>query len=232
MSFLILRHADLVRDVMTARCDEAEGGMMGLQREVLRLFVAALDQHTELRAKFDKLDVEGQGKLTRDQSKLQPKQFDQAQKKKNGTIDFPEFATLYKAFDIGPITEFIFRSLRHHVSNAQSDVELWRDELLMSVLTHQNNKICARAVVGIGMEELKTAIEECEDAGWWWEAAQLWFAASTPCANRSGEVLRRAVAAIRQVPETATTMALEKKIISILMYVTEGENTQTRTHFC
>jgi hypothetical protein len=212
---------------MTARCEESEGGMVALQREVLRLLLAALDQHEELRAAFDKLDVESKGNLTREQSKLQPKQFDQADKNKSGTIDFQEFAALHKAFDIGPITEFIFRSLRHHVLNSQQpDVELWRDELLMSVLTHHNNETCARAVAGIGMEELKAAIQECEDAGCLWEAAQLWFAASTPCSNRSGEVLRSGLAAIKQVPETATTMALEKKMISILMYVSEGEQTQ------
>ena len=90
--------------------------------------------------------------------------------------------------------DFIVRSLRHHVLNAHnSEVQLWDDELLMRVLTHDSNVICARAVSGIGSEELKVAIHECESAGVWWKAAQLWYAASTPRGQRAGEELKRAL---------------------------------------
>ena len=78
------------------------------------------------------------------------------------------------------------------------------------------------AVAGIGLEELKTAIEECELAGCWWKAAQLWFAASTPRGQRAGRELQRALAAISHVPETGASMALESRSITLLLYVTEG----------
>jgi hypothetical protein len=77
-------------------------------------------------------------------------------------------------------------------------------------------------VKGIGLEELKTAIEECELAGCWWKAAQLWFAASTPRGQRAGRELQRALAAISHVPETDASMALESRSITLLLYVTEG----------
>ena len=166
---------DLVRDVMMMRAEEEEGGMVGLQREILRLFLAAYEENEK------------------------------------GVTSNSE------------LKDFILRTCRHHVMHSQQpDMLLWEDELLMSVLIHQSNDVIASSVKGIGLEELKTAIEECELAGCWWKAAQLWFAASTPRGQRAGRELQRALAAISHVPETGASMALESRSITLLLYVTEG----------
>ena len=157
--------------MMRAEEDEEGGGLMGLHREAIKLFLAAfVDSSTNANLK-----------------------------------------------------DFIIRSMRHHILNAQNpDVLLWEDELLMRVLTHDSTIIGARAVKGIGMEEIKAAIEECENAGCWWEAALLWFAATTQSASTSGKELIRASSAISHVPETTESKALESKILTMLLYVGEG----------
>jgi len=112
---------DLVCDVMVMRAEAEEGGMVGLQREVLRVFLAAYDSTND-----------------------------------------------------GPLRDFFVRSLRHHVAYSQQPgVLLHQDELLMGVLSHTSSVICARSVAGIGLEQLKKAIDTCEGEGLWWEAAQL-----------------------------------------------------------
>lgn len=119
---------DLIRDVMMMRVEEEEeGGMVGLQRKVLGLFLAA----------YEKTDKGGSS-------------------------------------DSEIVKDFIIRSIRHHVLNSQQpDVLLWEDDLLMRVLTNNSNIICASAVRGIGVEALKTTIDECEGTDCWWEAAQV-----------------------------------------------------------
>lgn len=73
-------------------------------------------------------------------------------------------------------------------------------------------------MVGIGVDEAIEAIEECEAEGWWWEAAQMWFAVSTLNLMASGKELKRAWAAIRHLPETAESMKLETRICLQLVY--------------
>ena len=119
---------------------------------------------------------------------------------------------------------FLIRSLRHHVQQAQQpDVELWNDDLLMSVLTHKADIVSASAVRGIGLEDLQSAIEQCEGAGCWFEASKLWYAASIANGMGSGELLKRGLAAIGNLSdETAETRALESKILSKLLVVVHG----------
>ena len=170
---------DLVRDVMVMRAEEAEGGMEGLQREVIKLFLAGYDEINE------------------------------------GSKD---------GSDAAWTKDFIVRSLRHHVLHAQNpDVFLWEDELLMSVLTSKSNIICASAVRGIGLDEVKAVIDECERAGYWWQAAQLWWAAGTLRSQRAGAEMKRGWAAIKNLSEeTEESLALESKILTLLVGVQKG----------
>jgi len=89
------------------------------------------------------------------------------------------FLDAYNTCD-APLKTFIVRSIKYHVAHAQKeDFLLHEDELLMKVLTHNTSSLCARAVVGIGIERMQEIIDKCEARGEWWAAAQLWFAAST-----------------------------------------------------
>jgi len=165
---------DLVRNVMMVRAEAEVGGMLFLQRGVLRVFLAAYDSITDC--------------------------------------------------DGGPLRDFIVRSIRHHVTYSQQPgVPLHQDELLMGVLSHKSSEICARSVAGIGFEKLKKAIDTCEGGGFWFEAAQLWAAASTLHASRRGAELKRAWVAISHVqPETGQSRALEAHVLKLLTWVTEG----------
>ena len=122
-----------------------------------------------------------------------------------------------------PLREFILKSIKHHVTHSQDpEVNLWEDELLMRVLTHKSNMVCARAVRGIGMEELMEAIRDSEGAGCWFEAALLCLAAASVLLSHSGEVLKRGLAAIGNVPESNESRAVETKIITMLTVCTTG----------
>ena len=94
------------------------------------------------------------------------------------------FLEAYHSID-GPLKTFILRSIKHHVAQAQQDdVPLYKDELIMSILTRNVSAInssilCARAVAGIGVEKMQEIIDKYEAEGNWWEAAQLWFALSS-----------------------------------------------------
>ena len=162
---------DLVRDVMITRVEAGDGGMVTLQRDVLRLFLEAYDKEsTEMRVK-----------------------------------------------------EFIVQGIRHHVAHAQQPGALHEDELIMSVLTHKANVICARAVAGIGRESLETHIAACQDAGKWFEAAQLWFAASTQHGQKAGAELILARTALERVQaESKESRLLEVRILNRLMFASEG----------
>ena len=79
-----------------------------------------------------------------------------------------------------PLKTFILRSIKHHVAHAlQDDVPIHQDGLMMRVLNYSVSAFVARAIAGIGVERMQESIDVCEAEGKWWEAAQLWFAAST-----------------------------------------------------
>jgi hypothetical protein len=81
-----------------------------------------------------------------------------------------------------------------------------------------------RVVVGIGVDEVIEAIEECEGESCWWEVAQMWFAVSTLNLMAAGKELKRAWAAIRHLPETAESMKLETKICHRLVWAMQDGN--------
>jgi hypothetical protein len=82
-----------------------------------------------------------------------------------------------------------------------------------------------RVVVGLGVDEVIEAIEECEGESCWWEAAQMWFAVGTLNLMAAGKELKRAWAAIRHLPETAESMKLENKICPQLLWAMQDGNT-------
>lgn len=163
---------DLIRDVMIARARAAaSGGLEALQREVVRLFLAAYDDAS--------------------------------------TAD--------------TLKPFFVQSMRHHVAHAlQPHVPVHEDSLLMNVIGHKQSSLCAQAVGGIGVEVLRAEIAGCEAANEWWPAAQLWLAVSTFAGQRGAEDLKRAVAALQHVTETAQSRALESRVLTLLMFNAGG----------
>ena len=171
---------DLVRDVMMKRAEASPGGIVGLQRAVLKLFLAA----------YEDCGDTGSTQMIASQS----------------------------------TKNFILRSIKHHVAHSQElSLPLLEDSLRMTVLTSSLNALCARAVAGIGVENIKSTIAECEARELWWEAAQLWHATATARGVRAGLEHRQTLAAISHVqPETAASRTLEALVIHALMWVLEG----------
>ena len=94
------------------------------------------------------------------------------------------------------------------------------DALLMKVLTHESATIRKQGAVGIGVEVLQGAAEECDAAGEHLQAAELMFAAVAVRGTAGGAEARRAWASLRQLEEAGqgseASRALESRVANAL----------------
>ncbi len=107
---------------------------------------------------------------------------------------------------------------------------LEEDALVMRLLTHETNQVCAKTVAGLGPARVHESVAASEAAGRWWDAARLWFAVSTTHGQGAGNDLKRAWAALDHVSETESSRELETRILNFLNLNSSGYAFGTPEH--
>ena len=138
-------------------------------------------------------------------------------------------ALLLAAFDArGPAASYVSASLHWHVRQAQqADLVIYIDDAVMvSVLRHQKAEIRKQGAIGIGVDKLSTAADECDKSGEHLNAAQLMWAACAVRGQAAGAELRRAWASIKLLEaagcSSSASRALESGVLNMLMIAVNG----------
>ena len=135
---------------------------------------------------------------------------------------------LIAAFDAGgPAARYVSASLHWHVRQAQQPyVDMYSDEVMRSVLTHESGEVRKQGAIGIGVDKLRAAADACDRGGEHFEAAQLMWAAGAVRGVAAGAELRRAWASMKLLEAagrgSSASRALESSVLNSLNFATEG----------
>jgi hypothetical protein len=127
----------------------------------------------------------------------------------------------------GLASDHVMSSLHWHIRHAQQKgIPIQDDVLLMRVLTHESAVVRKNGAIGIGLDHLRTAADQCDEAGQHLKASELMYAASAGAGNAAGEDLQRAWSSLRQLEAagagSSASRALESHILSVLAFAIDG----------